>query len=487
MAQLNAEVPVQRLSGRLGVISIVFMVVAAAAPLTVVSSNAPLAIALGNGIGAPYAFIVTAVVLALFAVGFVTMTPFVKDAGAFFSYVTLGLGRRLGNATAAIALVSYTAIQLAVWGFLGVATNNLVTSYVDVSVDWWVYALVFIAITAVLGYRHIELSAKVLGVALVAEILVVVVYDLVVVATAGASTLGAAVAPVSYAVSPGMAAAITFAIAGFMGFEATVVFRDEARDPDRTIPRATYISVALIGVFYALSTYLLIAAVGPSESVSLATTSISGDGMMLINSMKETLGPAVGHVVQVLLITSLLACALSFHNVIARYGLAMANRGLLPKGLATIHPRHQSPSIASLAQSISAAVLLSVLIVLGLDPIAQIYGFMAGVAAVGFLLLMLLASAAVVVFFARPANAATVATLGSPLRTRIVPGLAVIALTGCLVLVLSQFTLVTALSVPVSTVIALVPVFAGVIGLVLPARAGTQVSAAGSEKLGVQQ
>jgi len=461
-----------RLSGSLGVTSIVFMVVAAAAPLTVVSSNSPLAIALGNGIGAPYAFLLTAVVLVLFSVGFVTMSPFVKDAGAFFSYVTLGLGRRWGNATAAIALVSYTCIQCAVWGFLGVATDNLLQSYGVPGLPWWVYAIAFIVVTGALGYRHIDLSAKVLGVALVAEILVVVVYDLVASGRAGAADLGHAVAPLSDATAPGMAAAVTFAIAGFMGFEATVVFRDEARDPNRTIPRATYVSVILIGVFYAVSTFCLIAAVGPSRAVDVANASISGNGTMLIDSMNAMIGGPVGHIVQVLLITSLLACTISFHNVITRYGLAMANRGLLPRRLATIHPSHQSPSFASLVQSFSAAILLILLVVIGLDPIAQIYGFMAGVAAVGFLLLMLLTSLAVVAFFSRRTNVETVTGAGRAVRTRAVPVVAVAALAACLILVLSKFTLVTALSVPVSTVIAAVPVVAGLLGLAFRTSAG---------------
>ena len=38
--------------------------------------------------------------------------------------------------------------------------------------------------------------------------------------------------------APGIA--LIFALAGYIGFEATAVFRDEARDPARTIPRATY-------------------------------------------------------------------------------------------------------------------------------------------------------------------------------------------------------------------------------------------------------
>ena len=47
--------------------------------------------------------------------------------------------------------------------------------------------------------------------------------------------------------------AVLFALTGFIGFEATAVFRDEARDPERTIPRATYAAVLIIGAFYAVT------------------------------------------------------------------------------------------------------------------------------------------------------------------------------------------------------------------------------------------
>ena len=88
--------PVRRLTGRLGVGAIVFMVIAAAAPLTVIGGNVPLAVGGGNGIGAPVGFLIAASVLLVFAIGFVTMTPHVREAGAFFSYVTTGLGSRAG-------------------------------------------------------------------------------------------------------------------------------------------------------------------------------------------------------------------------------------------------------------------------------------------------------------------------------------------------------------------------------------------------------
>lgn len=125
-----------RLSGRLGTGSIVFMVIAAAAPLTVIGGNVPIAVGSGNGAGAPVGFLLAALVLLVFAVGFVTMTPYVRDAGAFFSYASAGLGPRAGLAAAFIALVAYTAIQVGVYGFLGWALGNLVTFFGGPTLHW---------------------------------------------------------------------------------------------------------------------------------------------------------------------------------------------------------------------------------------------------------------------------------------------------------------------------------------------------------------
>lgn len=87
----------------LGVPGIVFMVVAAAAPITVVVANFPIVISESGSIGAPLMVLAATLILALFSVGYAWMTPKVPDAGAFYSYVDRGLGRRAGLGTAAIA------------------------------------------------------------------------------------------------------------------------------------------------------------------------------------------------------------------------------------------------------------------------------------------------------------------------------------------------------------------------------------------------
>lgn len=457
----------QRLTGRLGSVAVVFMVVAAAAPLTVIGGNMPLAMGLGNGAGAPVGFLIAALVLLLFSIGFVAMTPHVPEAGAFFSYVTVGLGHRMGTGIAAVALIAYTAIQVGIYGYIGWAIGDTVRFYGGPEVPWPVYSLVILAIVALLGYRHIDLSAKVLGVALALEIGIVVLLDLVIVANPGPSGLTLESFRPEVFTDGTLGIAVLFALTGFIGFEATAVFRDEARDPERTIPRATYAAVLIIGGFYALTCWAFVVAIGPDMVAETAQRTLNGDANMLLDTTDAMLGRVGRDVVNVLLLTSLFACVLSFHNVIARYQFVLSGRGLLPRRLGTVHPTHHSPAFSSVVQTATAAIIVGLLAMFGVDPLVGVFGSMAGVATVGMVLLMLTTSVAVLVYFARHRTAAG----GRPWQTRIAPGLACLGLLASLWLVLSNFTLVTGGSVALSTALAAVPFVGLLIGVLVGGRA----------------
>ncbi|MDP0396632.1 APC family permease [Tsukamurella strandjordii] len=452
--------PSARLNGTLGVTGIVFMVIAAAAPLTVIAGNVPIAIGLGPGAGAPVGFLIAAAVLLVFSVGFVAMTPFVAEAGAFFSYVTAGLGPRPGLGSAYTALVAYTAIQVGIYGYFGWAADNLMRYYGGPELPWWLWAAGLILVVGALGYRQIDLSAKVLGVALVLEIAVVVVLDVVVVARGGAEGISASSFSPSAITSGPLGIAVLFALTGFIGFEATAVFRDEARDPARTIPRATYAAVTIIGVFYAISAWAVVEAWGPSKVRDVANASLASGDSMLLTTVRDYLGPILHDVTQVLLVTSLFACALSFHNIIARYQFVLAGKTVFPAPLARVHGRHGSPHLSSGVQTVTAAACVAAFAVSGVSPLVGVFGSMAGVSTVGMILLLLLTSIAVPAYFFRhPHDRA-----GRVLQTYVLPVIAVVALLACLVIVLDNFTLVTGQSAGVSAVLAAVPVVAFVIG-----------------------
>jgi len=450
----------ERLTGRLGTVGVVFMVVAAAAPLTVIGGNMPLAMGLGNGAGAPVGFLIAALVLLLFSIGFVTMTPYVPEAGAFFSYVTVGLGKRAGMGIAVVALIAYTAIQVGIYGYIGWAINDTVRFYDGPQIPWPVYSFVILAIVALLGYRHIELSAKVLGVALVLEIGIVLILDLVIFADPGPAGLTLASFEPSVFTHGALGVAVLFALTGFIGFEATAVFRDEARDPERTIPRATYAAVLIIGGFYALTCWAFVVAIGPDQVAAVAQRTLDGEANMLLDTTDATLGRVGRDVVNVLLLSSLFACVLSFHNVIARYQFVLAGKGLLPRRLADVHRTHHSPAFSSVVQTVTAALIVLVLALFRVDPLVGVFGSMAGVATVGMVILMLTTSMAVLAYFVRHRESAD----GRFWQTRIAPALACLGLLASMWLVLSNFTLVTGGSVAVSTMLAVVPFLGLLVG-----------------------
>ena len=457
----STPAPATRLSGTLGVGSIVFMVVAAAAPLTVIAGTIPLGVGAGNGAAFPATFVLCAVVLLLFAVGFCAMSPHVPDAGAFFTYVRHGLGRPLGMGAAFLALATYTAVQLAVYGYIGAAIDELVTSYGGPSVPWWAWTIAVIAVVAVLGYRHIELSSRVLGVLLLAEIAIVVVLDVVVILAGGSPEgLSTAVFDPGQIFSGAVGIAIMFAIASFIGFEATAVFRDEARDPQRTIPRATYLALVIIGVFYAVSSWAIVSAWGDEAAVAEAG---ANPGTFLVSTATNWLGPVGGHIVTVLLVTSLFAAILAFHNVAARYWYALGGHRAVPAACGRTHQSHGSPHIASLTQTGISLLFIVVFAVAGLDPVAQVFAWMAGTATLGVLVLMVMTCLAVLVFFARSGVDRRV------WNTRIAPLLGLLGLLGCLVLTVGNFpTLIggsTALAVGIGAVLVLVTLAGVVVGV----------------------
>lgn len=450
------------LEGSLGVPSIVFMVVAAAAPLTVIGGNVALTVGSGNGIGAPAGFLIASVVLLLFSIGFVAMTPHIKESGAYCAYIRESFGQHAGVGAAFLAFVTYTAIEIGIYGFLGGSTAAFVEGFGGPAIAWWVYALAAWFLVMVLGVFSIDFSSKLLGLLMVCEIGIVLVLDAAILAQGGAEGLSAQSFLPANVLEPTLGVAVLFALTGFIGFEATAVFRDEAKNPDRTIPRATYVAVLVIGGFYTVSSWLLVEAWGPANAVRSA---VEDPNNFMLGAMETYAGLTARHIMDAFLLTSLLACVLSLHNIATRYQFTLAGEGYLPRVLHRVHPRFGSPYASSLGQSAVVLAVIIVFSVLDVDPLVNVFGSMAGVATVGFVLLLIFTSASAVLFFRRNRQLRT-----SVLRMQVIPSVAAVLLTGCLVLVLVNFPLVTSAPWSLSIVLALVPVLSLAAGYALSAR-----------------
>ena len=169
----------------LGVPDLVFFIVAASAPLTAVAGGQAATYLVTGNRAVPFMFIPLAIILILFAVGYAAMSRHVANAGAFYSYVAQGLGKVQGIGAAFVALIAYNAMQIGIYGLFGVAFGAFMAGNVGLELPWWLWCLIGGLVIAALGVLQVDLNAKVLAVVLCLEVLVVVLFDIAVVANPG--------------------------------------------------------------------------------------------------------------------------------------------------------------------------------------------------------------------------------------------------------------------------------------------------------------
>ena len=460
----------------LGVLGIVFFVLSAQAPLTGIAGAVPIAVAIGNGAGAPAAYLAAGVVVLLFSVGFVAMGRHVVDAGAFYTYIGKGLGRRAGSGSAGVALFAYCAVQAAMYGLYGATVSGLVEHYTGTHVAWWAWTLVTMVIVQILGASGIEMGARILAVFVLAEFSILLVFALVTFFKGGGPEgLGftASFSP-SAALQGAPGVALMFAVASMFGFEATAIYGEEAREPRKTVPRATYLSVAVVTGFFAFTSWMLVSAHGASRATAEAGKALeSGDATAFVFApIAGRFGGWADDVLPILLATSLFAGILAFHNSANRYLFSLGREGLLPHALTAVNRRH-SPGVAGIVQTVIAALLVMPFAILGKDPVLTLFSWFSGVAVLGIMLLYLLTSVSVVVHFRR-SRADT-----RPWNTLIAPVLGALGIAGAIWLIVENFTTLiggdrtTAVWLELSVPAVLV------IGVVLARRAGGRAAADG--------
>ncbi|MCX4645843.1 APC family permease [Streptomyces sp. NBC_01446] len=458
-ATATAAEPTLR-AGTLGTADIAFFVVSAAAPLTVMAGVAPFAIALG-GIGAPVGYLLAGLTLAVFAVGFTTMSRHVRSAGAFYAYITRGLGRSVGIGAALLAMVGYNGMEIGVYGLLGTATQDTLHALFGIDIPWLPVSLAGLVLIWYGGFRSIDFGAKLLGVLLCAETGILVLLAGGVLLKGGAHGLSAASFAPGNVLVPGTAAVLAFAFAAFTGFESTVIYRREARDPGRTVRRATYIAVAFLGVFYAFIVWTVIQAFGDAHVVQAAGSDPAG---LFFSAITTFVGGWAADLMHILIVTSVLASLLAFHNAINRYGLALAEEGVLPKMFGTVHAKHRSPYLAGVAQTVLGAAVVLAFWAAGADPYAQLLLWVNTPGMIGLMALQLLAAIAVPFYFRRITHEEGV------LRTVVAPIAATVLLSIAIVLVCTHLDLFTGASSLVNMILMAVAPAVFVLGIALARR-----------------
>ncbi len=449
----DAETPDTTLRrGTLGLFGIIFFVVAASAPLAGMTGAFPVAVALGNGAGAAGMYVVVGLILLLFSVGYATMSHHVTNTGAFFAYVGRGLGIAPGVGSAFVSVLAYLTVQWAVIGFIGFQMKLQFEAKFGIVAEWWLYALIIIAIVYVLSALSVDVGAKFLGVLLIIELLALIIVGFAALINGGPEgpNFVSSFSPseiMAGGLMGGAGIAFAFALASFIGFEATAIYGEESKDPKKTVPRATYISVILITAIFAFVGFGMVTGLGSTDIANKVFEITAIDGVpladpsgMLFGLTTQFVGSWLTELFGWIVLTSLFAATLAFQNSAARYLFSMGRAGVLPKKLDHTN-KQQAPFAATTVVTILALLLVIVAIVLKWDPILNVFYWFSSVAVIAIVLTEILVSVAVIVYFRRTKEDTRV------WHTVIAPAAAAILLAVGLIALISRYNLLAGVAV----------------------------------------
>jgi amino acid transporter len=378
---------------RIGVAGVVASQASEIAPATIVFGVVPTAVAVTGLVGVPVAMIAVALALYIFLVGYLAMARHIPNPGAFYAYISQGIWKPLGVGAAWLALASYLCFLNATFTGFGFTASALSSEFVA-GVPWWALSGVAVVIVGLLAIRRIDITGKVLAVFVIAETLAVIVCTIAAIAAPVFHFSAAAMDPSQLWGSDG-AKLFVIAINGYVGYEAAAVYVRDSRNPKRTVPRASYITLIGVALVYWFASWVQISAAGPD----VVERAVNEGPDLFGNQAAVSIGDFAVTMNQLLFSTSIFASALAFQNVSARYLAVLGQERVLPRRFG--RTVKEAPRYASVTLSLVSAVVVIIYATFGFDPLVQGLFWLGTGGALGVLLLSAATSVAVIGYFGR--------------------------------------------------------------------------------------
>jgi len=163
---------------------------------------------------------------------------------------------------------------------------------------------------------------------------------------------------------PGLLAGAAMLALSFLGFDAISTLSEEARDPERTVPRAIILTTIIGGLIFTVIAYvstLVIPRVADLENSDAAANQI----------MEVAAGRWLEVFFLIAYIAGCIAAALASQASVARILFAMGRDGVLPAFFARLSPRYQTPVGAALFVGVVSLAAL----VADLNTVASLISF----------------------------------------------------------------------------------------------------------------
>jgi APA family basic amino acid/polyamine antiporter len=303
----------------------------------------PAAAAQGLGAAAPLAYVACAVAFFFIVICFAEAGSRVSLTGGIYAYVEVAFGPLAGLVTGVLLWAALSAAFSAVISFLADALAAVVPAF---SGSWprAVLVLAILGAMAALNVRGVRIADRFNAFATMVKIA-----PLVLLLVAGVH----AVDPANLALPPlpslpDLARTSAILVFAFLGIETALVPGGEVRDPERTVPRAAFLAIAVVAVAYLALHLVAQGVLGPA---------LAQQKMPLAEAAGVSIGGWARHAVLGASILSMLIYASGMMLALPRLLFAFGRDGFAPATVARIHPAFHTPHVAILVQAALVAAL----------------------------------------------------------------------------------------------------------------------------------
>jgi amino acid transporter len=293
------------------------------------------------GVTSPLAYPIAFVITLMLGIVLVQFTKKMPAAGGYYTYISRSIHPRAGW------LVAWLFILYAptVGGIVSIYMGNILQQELQANwgINWpWftiVFMIVVITAVALLQYRGITISGRVLLVLGIIEMGIVALLAIWALANPGPGGVNfISYNPANIPNLGGFALAIVFSLQAYTGWDGAAPLAEESANPTRNVSRAVIGSIILLGVFLILVTWAIIIGWGTSKIGSLPTSS----ELPAVVVAKRVWGP-LWWLILFALLNSTVAVVIAVCNIGTRMWFAMARSGSLPHVLTRVHPVYKTP------------------------------------------------------------------------------------------------------------------------------------------------
>lgn len=304
------------------------------------------------GVAAPLTILVAGVAIALLGNTLSQFSRAHPSTGGFISYVGKTFGGTSAVTTALLVGAGYIIAISSVLAICGGYLSIVLQYYFNVDIPWGIFSVVFTAGAIVMMVRGVAVSTKLAGLFFGFEMLV-----LIVVSVAALIKNGGHLSAVPFEPShitngfSGLAAGFPLAIYLFIGWENSAALAEETSNPRRNVPRAVFLSIALMLVGYILYSY------ATATGFKYNVTALGSAAIPFIN-VSHDIAAWLAFFAYIAGITSTLGVLISAVNSQSRLIFNAGREGLLPRWLGEVHPQRRTPVNAIFAFITIATVII---------------------------------------------------------------------------------------------------------------------------------